>query len=143
MPLTYLLDFDGEGELDSASPPPPTERHRAFSITSDSSGGSCSHRKMPPPEPEVSGGFNNIFGSISSGLGSDRRSVQVQKYVDTDHIYRVSKNPFTICFCKLQAVIISSEHWSEFMICYFVLIKMVEQGLWDKLYLSQWIDIDM
>jgi len=73
-----LFEFDMSPERDIVElddVPVSPERHRAFSITSDSSGGSCSHRKVVA-EPEVAGGFGNVFGSLSSGLGSDRRSVQ-------------------------------------------------------------------
>lgn len=75
-----LFEFDMSPERDIVElddVPVSPERHRAFSITSDSSGGSCSHRKVVA-EPEVAGGFGNVFGSLSSGLGSDRRSVQVR-----------------------------------------------------------------
>jgi len=48
---------------------------RRFSVSSDSS--SCSHRKDPRKESGISAdGFSEIFGSISSGLGSERRSSQ-------------------------------------------------------------------
>jgi len=46
---------------------------------SDSSSSSCSHRKpfnVEPPEDGYRAGFSSIFGSTSSGLGSEKRSSQ-------------------------------------------------------------------
>ena len=76
----FEFDMSPERELEDVEEvgPAAPERHRAFSITSDSSSGSCSHRKVVEAvEVVVGGGFGSVFGSASSGLGSDRRSVQV------------------------------------------------------------------
>ena len=56
---TVINVIEGEGE-------------RRFSISSDSSS-SCTHRKENGGSTD---GFSSIFGSISSGLGSDRRCSQ-------------------------------------------------------------------
>ena len=63
-----------DDEITKIASDPPQERRRAYSVTSDSSGGSCSHRKLVEPEENFRSGFC-MFGSTSSGLGSDRRAL--------------------------------------------------------------------
>lgn len=63
-----------DDEITKICSDPPQERRRAYSVTSDSSGGSCSHRKLVEPEENYRSGFC-MFGSTSSGLGSDRRAL--------------------------------------------------------------------
>ena len=69
-----------EDEITKIGSDPPQERRRAYSVTSDSSGGSCSHRKLVEPEDTYNRTGFCMFGSTSSGLGSDRRALSQVRF---------------------------------------------------------------
>lgn len=104
----HLFEFDlspdRELEEEEEDPVPPLElcpdRRRTFSVTSEGSGGSCSHRKAAEAEESYcrpGGGFSSIFGSTSSGLGSDRRSLEVS-YINCQPPQGRDEYPFSIYF---------------------------------------------
>ena len=103
----HLFEFDlcdGEEEEKSGGEDDDTEKHqlsdaanqsadssllpqllptRKFSISSDGSASSCQHRKSlddaTAEEARPAGFIGSLFGSRSSGIGSERRSSQVSR----------------------------------------------------------------
>ena len=65
------------------------DEKRTYSMSSDTSSSNCSHRKE---SGVVVDGFASLFGSTSSGVGSERRSLMQSEHGDDD-VEGLSVNP--------------------------------------------------